>query len=119
MAPDKYIVGFSGILSILFIYWFFFGKKERGVEVKGKITITVDGGYNPPTVVVKNGAKTTLTFIRKDTSSCLEEIVLPEFKIRKYLPLNTPIDIEIIPKRQGEFPYSCGMNMYFGKISVI
>jgi plastocyanin domain-containing protein len=120
MIPtDKLIVAISGFFAILFTYWFFFGKKEDMVEVKGPITIVIEGGYLPSSIIVKNGATTTLTFLRKDTNPCLEEIIIPGFKIKKYLPLNEKVDIAITPKKKGDYPFSCGMNMYFGKISVI
>ena len=59
-----------------------------------------------------------LTFLRKDSNSCLEEVVLGDFKVRKYLPLNQKITIELTPQKAGEFGYSCGMNMFHGKIIV-
>ena len=82
------------------------------------IDIIVDGGYSPSTIVVKKGQTIKLNFLRKDPSSCLEEVVLGEFKIRRYLPLNKKVTIEIKPQKEGEFPFECGMNMYHGKIIV-
>jgi len=99
---DKLLVTLFGLGLIAFIYWFFFGKKDEAVEVSGgEIEIIVKGGYKPEIIKVKKGQKTTLTFIREDPSSCLEEVVLSDFKIKKFLPL-----------------MHCGMNMYHGKIIV-
>lgn len=119
MTFDKLIITLTGLLVILFIYWFFFGKKERQVQAKGSIDITVEGGYKPSYIIVKQETTTLLRFTRKDENSCLEEVVIPEFKIKKYLPLNETVSISITPKKKGEFTFSCSMNMYFGKISVI
>lgn len=116
---DKLSVTLGGIIGILFTYWFFFGKKEEKVEAKGSIDIKVEGGYSPSYIIIKKDATTTLNFIRRDPNPCLEEVNIPDFGIKKYLPLNESTPIEITPKRKGEFPFSCGMNMYFGKISVI
>lgn len=116
---DKLSVTLGGIIGILFTYWFFFGKKEEKVEAKGSIDITVAGGYSPSHIIVKQGVTTILNFFRKDSNTCLEEVNIPDFGIKEYLPLNEHTSIEITPKRKGEFPFSCGMNMYFGKISVI
>ncbi|MBI2268631.1 MAG: cupredoxin domain-containing protein [Candidatus Blackburnbacteria bacterium] len=119
METDKVIVTILGILGIAFTYWFFLGKKEREVVASSdNVEITVEGGYSPEAVVIPKGKTTKITFIRKDPSSCLSEVVLGDFKIRKELPLNTPVTVEITPQNPGTFGYSCGMNMYHGKIVV-
>lgn len=93
-------------------------KKEKEVEASDSVDILVDGGYNPEVISIPLDKTTKLNFIRKDQSSCLEEVVLSDFKIRKYLPLNQKVTVELTPKRVGEFGYSCGMNMFHGKIIV-
>jgi plastocyanin domain-containing protein len=57
-------------------------------------------------------------FLRKDPSSCLEEVVIGDFKIRKYLPLNKEVTLEINPQKKGVFSFSCGMGMFHGKIII-
>ena len=115
---DKIIVTIGGGILITFIYWFFFGKKDKVVEVRDKVNILIEGGYKPSIIKIKKGQKTIILLIRKDTNSCLEEFILPDFKISKYLPLNQKIQIEITPDKAGEFPFHCGMNMFHGKIVV-
>lgn len=116
---DKFIVTITGIAAIAAIYWFFFGKKEEAMEVTDSATITVDGGYKPNNIKIKSGKSTTLTFFRKDPNPCLEEIVLPEFKIKKYLPVGESIPITITPDKTGVFGFHCGMNMFHGRIEVV
>lgn len=118
MSSDQILVLMGGILAIAFVYWFFLMKREETVEVQGLIDIIVEGGYTPSAIILTQGQPTTISFIRKDPSSCLEEVVLPEFKIRKFLPLNEKVSIVVTPKQKGEFRFSCGMNMYHGKIIV-
>ncbi len=118
MNLDKILVSLGGGVGMIFIYWFFFGKKENAVEAKEKVEITVDGGYKPEIIKIKKGNKVTLSLTRKDPSSCLEEFILPDFKIKKYLPLNKKVEIEITPSTVGTFGFHCGMNMYHGKIIV-
>ncbi len=115
---DKILVTISGIVVVGFVYWFFFGKKDEAVEASGKIKILVDGGYKPESLKVKKGQRITLSITRKDPNSCLEEFILPDFKIKKYLPLNETVEINITPDKVGTFGFHCGMNMYHGKIIV-
>lgn len=118
MNLDKIIVMISGGIGIAFTYWFFLIKKEKTVNVKDSVEIVVEGGYSPEVVSISKNKKTKLNFTRRDSNSCLEEIVISDFGIRRYLPLNEKVSIEITPKKTGEFTYSCGMNMFHGKIIV-
>jgi plastocyanin domain-containing protein len=118
MSPDKVFVTISGIILIFFTYWFFFLKKREEVEASGEIDILVRGGYSPEIISVKKGKPITLNFIREDENSCLEEVVLSDFRIKKYLPLNKKVSIQITPDKTGEYSFSCGMNMFHGKLIV-
>ncbi len=93
-------------------------KKDTQVAVSDSVDIIVDGGYSPATIVIQKGKTTRLNFIRKDPSSCLEEVVIGDFKTRKYLPLNKTVTIEVKPQEAGEVSFACGMNMYHGKIII-
>ena len=115
---DKIIVSIFGVLSILFTYWYFFMKKINTVQAEGIIEILVDGGYKPEQISIPYGKTTKLIFHRKDSSSCLEEVVIADFKVRKFLPLNEKTEIEINPTKKGEFDFSCGMGMFHGKLLV-
>ncbi|OGM18925.1 hypothetical protein A2686_03970 [Candidatus Woesebacteria bacterium RIFCSPHIGHO2_01_FULL_38_10] len=118
---DKVVVTLGGFFLIAFIWWFFFGKKPPFVEAtegKETVDIIVDGGYKPANVKLKVGKTTRLVFIRKDSNSCLEEVVIPFLRIKKYLPLNKPVEIELVAKEKGKFGMHCGMNMFHGKIIV-
>lgn len=118
MSQDKLLVTIFGIAGIVFTYWFFLMKKEKVEEVSNEVDITVDGGYSPEVISIPKGRLTKINFFRKDPSSCLEEVVISDFKIRRYLPLNQKVTIEINPKESGEFRFVCGMNMFHGKIIV-
>ncbi len=115
---DKILVTIAGLSGIAFVYWSFLMRKEVAVEVGDSVDIVVEGGYKPEVITVMKGRPVTLTFLRKDPSSCLEEVVLPDFKQKKYLPVDKRVSIAITPQQEGEFTYSCGMNMYHGKIIV-
>jgi len=118
MTPDKIIVIIAGIVGMVFTYWFFLLKKDEAVEVENSVDIIVKGGYTPSSIQIPKGKTTQINFIRKDESSCLEEVVLSDFKIRKYLPMNQKVSISIKPEKTGTYDFVCGMNMFHGKIIV-
>ncbi len=115
---DKYLVSFGGIVLIGFIYWFFFGKKDEAVAAGDRIDILVDGGYKPDKIKIKKGKTTTLVFERKDPNTCLEEIIIPDFKVKKYLPLGEKVEIPLTPQKEGTYPTHCGMGMFHGQVIV-
>lgn len=118
MTLDKLIVIAFSLAGIVFTYWYFLMKKEEVVAVKDLVDIKVEGGYSPSTISIPKGKTTKISFTRSDPSTCLEEVVLSDFKIRKFLPLNQKVTIEVMPQKVGEFQFSCGMNMFHGRIIV-
>lgn len=120
MNIDNILVAILSLAGMAFTYWFFLMKKDdKAVVVSANsVDIAVEGGYKPNVISIPKNKTTTLNFIRKDPSSCLEEVVLPDFKIRKYLPLKKTTSIQLTPKKSGTFEISCGMNMFHGKIVV-
>ncbi|MBI2600774.1 cupredoxin domain-containing protein [Candidatus Daviesbacteria bacterium] len=119
MSLDKILVIALGSFGIVFTYWFFLLRKEKKeVAVKNEVDIAVEGGYNPQVISIPKGKTTKINFFRKDSSTCLEEVVLSDFKIRKYLPLGKKVTVELNPQKEGEYPFECGMNMFHGKVIV-
>jgi plastocyanin domain-containing protein len=119
MELDKVIVFIASLGGIGFTYWFFLMKKEKEVAVTtDSVDIVVKGGYNPEVISIPYKKTTKLNFLRKDTNSCLEEVVLGDFRIKKYLPVNEKVTITVTPEKKGAFRYSCGMGMFHGKIIV-
>lgn len=118
MSTDKIIVIIASLISILFTFWFFLMKKSKEITAVGSVDIVVNGGYSPEVISIPKGKTTKINFIRTDPTDCLSEVVLGDFKIRRELPLNQKVTVEITPKKAGEYGYSCAMNMYHGKIIV-
>lgn len=118
MSIDRILVSIGGIAGIIFVFWYFFMKKETIVEVSKRIDILVKGGYEPSTISIPYGKKTEISFLRKDKNTCLEDVVLADFKIKKSLPINERVVIEITPYKKGVFDFSCGMGMFHGKLIV-
>jgi Cu+-exporting ATPase len=117
MTPDRIAAIGIGAALIVALLVFFFGKR-RAVAAGPEITIVVEGGYSPDLILARRGVALRLVFDRRETSPCSDEIVLPDFGIRRSLPANARTPIDILPDRAGEFPFSCGMNMLHGKIRV-
>lgn len=115
---EKILVGIIGTGLIGLIYWFFFGKKEEVFVAEDTVDVLVDGGYKPENIKIKNGKTTKLIFTRTDTNSCLEEIIIPDFKVKEYLPLNKKVEISLTPDKKGIYQTHCGMGMFHGKIIV-
>lgn len=119
MEIDKILVIAASLMGVGFTFWFFLMKKDdTAVQVSGEVDINVNGGYSPSVISIPVGQTTKINFFRKDPSPCLEEVVLADFKIRKFLPLNQKTTVEIRPEQSGEYPFACGMNMFHGKIIV-
>ena len=114
-------LGGLGLIG-LELWWFIFTKtKSRQAESNQgvqEVTITVDGGYEPARVVVSAGQPVRLNFMRRDRSSCLEKVVLPDFQIAQDLPLDRVTSVEFTPKQPGNYTFTCGMNMFRGVIEV-
>lgn len=120
MTIDKILVLIFSAFGIALTYWFFLMKREKEVvATDDSVDITVEGGYQPDFISIPKGKTTKINFTRKDPSACLEEVVLGDFKIRKYLPLNQKITVEVTPQKVGEFSFTCGMNMFHGKLKVV
>jgi plastocyanin domain-containing protein len=111
----------AGLGAIAWVNWYFFvAGRSVAPAVAGpqEQIITVDGGYSPAVGRVKAGRPVRLVFDRKDSGSCSEEIVFPDFGIRRFLPTGTKTVIELAPAKAGRYEFMCGMSMLHGKLIV-
>ena len=124
MSSSQIFILIGGLAAILWVNWYFFLAPRSGVVApvgeRGlqQSTIVVKGGYSPAEIRVRRGLPVRLVFDRQETSGCSEEIVFPEFGIRKYLPANHKTSIEFTPDHAGTFEFTCGMSMLRGKLVV-
>jgi plastocyanin domain-containing protein len=103
---DEIVVTAIGVCLISFIHWFFFMKNDDVVTADKSIEVTVDGGYTPQTIKAEIGKELTITFLRKDPSPCLEEIIMSEFGIRTSLPLNQKLQLKITPIEAKDYTFT-------------
>jgi plastocyanin domain-containing protein len=118
------IINLTGLAIIVWIVWYFWLWKGESfmteVSTSGtqEVDVTVKGGYQPSTIIVKAGTPLRLNFTRREASTCGEEVVLPGFGKRAHLPENRTISVDVVPEQEGEYEFTCGMNMYKGKLIV-
>ena len=82
------------------------------------VTIRVEGGYTPNTIEVPLGSRVRLTFDRQEDNPCSEEVVVPDFGIRRELPAFTKTVVEFTANSPGRHEFACGMGMLRGSILV-
>jgi plastocyanin domain-containing protein len=94
-------------------------QRQHRAEGRQQVTITVDGGYNPARIRVVAGQPLRLTFHRVDPSSCVAQVIFPDFQRSLDLPLEASTSIDLLPEEPGLYPFHCGMNMVRGVLEVV
>ncbi|MGE0160828.1 MAG: cupredoxin domain-containing protein [Gemmatimonadales bacterium] len=123
MTTGQWIVNLLGLTSIVWIVWYFWLQRKEGVAaavVGGvqEVAVTVKGGYDPDTIVVKAGAPVRLSFTRRESSLCSEMVVFDGLDRSAKLPEGETVAVEFTPQAPGEIPFQCQMGMLRGKIVV-
>lgn len=122
MTTTQIIVNLGGLAAVAWVVWYFWLWKGESVAAQAgaggvqEVEVTVKGGYQPAAVVVKAGRPVRVHFTRREASTCGEEVVLPGFGKRAHLPENQTVTVEVTPEEPGEYEFTCGMNMYRGKL---
>ena len=81
------------------------------------VTLSVtEKGFEPNSIDVKPGVPVILKITRKTDATCATQIQIPSKKIKKDLPLNKEVSVEVGKLEKGEIRFACGMNMMEGKI---
>ena len=125
MTATEWAVVLGGLLTVAWINWYFFlAEKATATASAGaggvqEVKITVRGGYDPADVRVRKGVPVRLVFDRQESSGCSEEVVLPEFGIKRFLPAHEKTTIEFTPERAGTYEFTCGMSMLRGRLTVV
>ncbi len=120
---DFTIIGVAAVLIVL-VNWYFLGRSRTPVAAAagpGQVvdfTIRVDGGYSPNAIAVPLGSRVRLTFDRQEDNPCSEEVVVPDFGIRRDLPAFARTVVEFTADTAGIHQFSCGMGMLRGTIVV-
>ena len=122
MTSLQIAVTLVGIAAIVWVNWYFFLAGERPVAASRagsgpqSVRIVVDGGYSPSVVTVEAGRPVRLEFERRESSGCTEEVVVPDFGIRTFLPAHQVTPVQFTPVRPGTYEFTCGMGMVRGRL---
>jgi len=122
MTSAQVAVTLVGLAGVAWVNWYFFlaGRSAAvsatpeagGVQ---RVRVEVKGGYTPSVVRVRADAPVRLEFHRDETNPCTEEVVLPDFGIRTFLPPHRTTPVSFTPAA-GTYEFACGMGMVRGTI---
>lgn len=125
MTAAEWLVLLGGLTAIAWVNWYFF-LAERGAvsatagaaggDAVATVIVTVKGGYSPAAIRAQAGRPLRVVFDRQETSGCSEEVVFPDFGVRKFLPAFQQTTVEITPERAGSYAFTCGMGMLRGRL---
>ena len=124
MTWDRIVVDVVGLALIAFIAWFFWLVKTKGVRAAltsggyQEQMVLVKGGYTPDVIVVERGKPVRLNFVRQESASCSEMVLLPTFNKSARLPEGQTVPVEFLPIEPGEYELACQMGMFRGNVVV-
>lgn len=87
-----------------------------------EIEVIVQGGFQPNRITIPEGEAVRLTFERREHTPCSREVVFRSreqaLELRRELPPNQRVTIDLPPLKAGEVEFRCGMNMLRGIVTV-
>jgi plastocyanin domain-containing protein len=120
MTPLDWGIAAAAALLIALTNWYFLGPRKAAAATAAHdgvvdLTVRVDGGYSPSEIEVPAGSRVRMTFDRREDNPCSDEIVIPDFGIRRDLPAfaKTVIELTATP---GRHEFKCGMGMLHGAL---
>jgi len=85
---------------------------------KVMVTIGADG-YAPSVIEANPNEQLTLVFERPDSGNCGGEVVFPSMSKRLPVDVGAKVEVPITAPASGEIGFTCGMDMYRGKVVVV
>jgi plastocyanin domain-containing protein len=93
--------------------------KKSDAATDGRPTIKVAvgaAGYQPSEIKAKGGAPVRVEFTRTTDEGCGQQLVFPTLDIKKDLPLNEPVAVDVTMPASGKLAFTCGMDMFRGAL---
>lgn len=94
--------------------------KSSAAAPQADVTVG-EHGFAPSSLNVPAGAPGshhTVTFVRTTDKTCATEVVFPDLKIEKKLPLNQVVPVDLPTDSAKTLAFQCGMGMYKGAVVV-
>jgi plastocyanin domain-containing protein len=120
MTPLDWGIAAAAVALIVLTNWYFLGPKKAAVAAASAaglvdVTVRVEGGYSPAEIEVPAGSRVRMTFDRREDNPCSDELVIPDFGIRRDLPAfaKTVVELTATP---GRHEFKCGMGMLHGAL---
>lgn len=105
----------ASLLALSFAHAGIAASTSKSQVVELQVT---EKGFEPSSIDVKPGTAVTLKVTRITDATCATAIKIPSKKIKKELPLNKAVTINLGKLEKGEIRFACGMDMLGGKILV-
>ena len=124
MDTPEIIITLTGLALAVFVVWYFFFSTRQAVSAVSssggmqEVAINVKGGYTPDVIEVERGKPVQLSFYRDEENSCSEEVLFPDFSVRRELPAFKTTLVELLPEKAGTYAFTCGMGMLRGSLVV-
>lgn len=81
--------------------------------------VTVDQkGFHPTHLELKKGGPGTITFLRTSDDTCAKEVVFKQLDIKKELPLDQPVSIDVPTSEARDLTFACGMGMFESTLTI-
>ncbi len=86
----------------------------------GARTVRIDVGtaYTPSEIAAAPGEALHLVFTRTTDEGCGQQLVFPDLRIQRDLPLDEPVAVDVTAPATGRLAFTCGMAMYEGAVVV-
>jgi plastocyanin domain-containing protein len=124
-TPLLFVASFVSLAMAAAGLWACDKKSDASVEVTGapgELRVTAgEHGFSPSSLPLPKGGPgslATVTFVRTTDQTCATEVVFPELDIKKTLPLNAPVTVDVPNDAARTLSFQCGMGMYKGALVV-
>jgi plastocyanin domain-containing protein len=88
----------------------------------GELRVTAsEHGFAPSSLSIAKGGPgslASLSFVRTTDQTCATEVVFPDLDVKKALPLNQPVTVNVPSDTARTLTFQCGMGMYKGALLV-
>jgi plastocyanin domain-containing protein len=93
--------------------------KATAQNASGRIAIRADDkGFTPSSINVTKGSHAVLVFTRTTEDTCARDVVFPELKLKKPLPLNQPVEVDVPTGSARTLAFTCGMGMFNSSVVI-